>query len=104
MDAHFEGPRQGREQQGRDIIVGTNFEGARNQVQVQDDSGSTETKLDNLKTNQVRCRRDIKEAREVKKHSSRLGTWEPQRGRTPRRGTRRGAMPRRWGGAGTRTS
>ena len=37
--AHFKGTRQGREQQGRDIVVGSNFEGTRNQVQVQDDSG-----------------------------------------------------------------
>ena len=52
--------------------MGANFEGARNQVQVQDDGGSTETKLDNLRTNQVQGWRDIEEAREVKEHSSKV--------------------------------
>ena len=37
MGTHFEGTRQGRKLRGRDSVVGTNFQGARNQVQVQDD-------------------------------------------------------------------
>ena len=36
VDAHFKGTRQGHKQRGREIVKGANFEGARNQVQVQD--------------------------------------------------------------------
>ena len=46
MGTHFEGTRQGHELRGHDILVGANFKGVRNQVQVQDDSEGRDTDAD----------------------------------------------------------